>query len=125
MELNKPKYTLFKNTQYALAGLKDIILNESSFKLQILGFVFFNIVVFFLPIQLTFKMILSLSLFIPILAEIVNSAIERAVDLVTLEYNELAKRAKDAGSALVFVSIVFTVLIWLCVLYLAFFNEVA
>lgn len=39
------------------------------------------------------------------LAEIINSAIERCVDLVTLHYHEMAKRAKDVGSAIVFLSI--------------------
>ena len=119
MSLNKPKYTLLKNTKYALEGLKDITLNESSFKLQILFFIILNIIVIFLSIDLPYKIFLSLSLFIPIISEIINSAIERVVDLVTLEYHELAKRAKDVGAALVFVSIIFTVLIWISILYLA------
>jgi len=120
MALNKPKYTLFKNTTYALAGLKDIVQHESSFKLQILLFVVMSIVAWNLPITFVQASILSLSLFIPIMAEITNSAIERGVDLVTLEYHELAKRAKDAGAALVFVSLVFTGAIWMSVLAVAF-----
>jgi len=51
-----------------------------------------------------------------IIAEITNSAIERAVDLVTLEYNERAKKAKDAGAAIVLVSVIFTFLVWVAVL---------
>ncbi len=116
MSLNKPKYTLLKNTKYALAGLIDVFLNESSFKLQVIAFIILNIIVYFLNIELQYKLILSLSLFIPIMAEITNSAIERVVDLVTLEYHELAKRAKDVGATLVFVSITVTILIWLSVL---------
>ena len=122
MALNKPKYTLFKNTTYALAGLVDITKNESSFKLQILLFVVLNLVAWFLPLAFHFKVILSLSLFIPILAEVTNSAIERVVDLVTLEYHELAKRAKDAGATLVFLSLVLTGAIWAAVLYMGFFQ---
>lgn len=118
MALNKPKYTLFKNTTYALAGLKDITQNESSFKLQILLFVVMNIVAWFLPIALHLKMILSLSMFIPIMAEVANSAIERVVDLVTFDYHELAKKAKDAGATLVFLSLVLTGAIWVSVLYI-------
>ena len=122
MSLNKPKYTLFKNTTYALAGLADITKNESSFKLQIVLFVIMNAVAWFLPIAFHLKVILSLSLFIPIMAEVTNSAIERIVDLVTLEYHELAKRAKDAGAALVLISLVLTGAIWLSVLYIGFFS---
>ena len=122
MALNKPKYTLFKNTTYALAGLVDITKNESSFKLQILLFIAMNIIAWFLPLPFHLQVILSLSMFIPIMAEIANSSIERVVDLVTLDYHELAKRAKDAGAALVFISLVLTATIWVAVLYIGFFK---
>ncbi len=122
MALNKPKYTLFKNTTYALAGLVDITKNESSFKLQILLFVVMNIVAWCLPIAFHLQAILSLSLFIPLMAEVANSSIERVVDLVTLDYHELAKRAKDAGATLVFLSLLFTGLVWTAVLYIAFIQ---
>jgi len=120
--LNKPKYTLFKNTTYALEGLVDITKNESSFKLQILLFVVLNIVAWFLPLPFHLQVILSLSLFIPIMAEVANSSIERVVDLVTLDYHELAKRAKDAGATLVFLSLVLTACIWTAVIYIGFFQ---
>lgn len=120
MSLNKPKYTLFKNTTYALAGLADISKTESSFKLQIVLFVVMNIVAWFLPLPFHLQALLSLSLFIPLMAEVTNSAIERVVDLVTMDYHELAKRAKDAGAALVFLSLVLTGAIWAAVLYAGF-----
>ena len=122
MALNKPKYTLFKNTTYALAGLVDITKNESSFKLQIFLFVVMNIVAWCLPLAFHLKAILSLSLFIPIMAEVTNSSIERVVDLVTLEYHELAKRAKDAGATLVFLSLILMGAIWAAVLYIGFIQ---
>ncbi len=117
---NKPKYTLFKNTTYALAGLVEVIKNESSFKLQLLLFAGMSMVAWFLPIDIIYKFILNISLFIPLLAELANSAIERVVDLVTKEYHILAKQAKDAGAALVFVSLVTLAAIWLSTLALAF-----
>lgn len=118
--LNKPEYRLIKNTQYALSGLIEVIKHESSFKLQLLLFVSMSIVAWALPVDFEYSAILSVSLFIPLLAELANSAVERVVDLVTMEYNELAKRAKDAGAALVFVSLVMTGSIWCCVLALEF-----
>ncbi|HIC43336.1 MAG TPA: diacylglycerol kinase [Sulfurimonas sp.] len=122
MALNKPKYTLFKNTTYALAGLVDITKNESSFKLQILLFLAGNILSWNLDLAFHLQAILSLSLFIPLLAEVANSAIERVVDLVTLEYHELAKRAKDAGATLVFLSLMLTGAIWATVIYIGFIQ---
>jgi diacylglycerol kinase (ATP) len=120
MALNKPKYTLFKNTRYALEGLIEVTRNEPSFRLQILLFVFGIITAWLLPIAYHYKAILASSLFIPVIAEITNSAIERVVDLVTLDHHELAKRAKDAGAALVFVSLALLAFIWILTLAAAF-----
>ncbi len=120
MALNKPKYTLFKNASYAIAGLIEVTRHESSFKLQLVLFVVANIAAWMLPLEFYHAAILSLSLFIPVMAELGNSAIERAVDLVTLDHHELAKRAKDAGAALVFLSLLFTGCIWIAVLLVGF-----
>ncbi len=120
MPHNKPKYTLFKNGQYALNGLIEVTKNESSFKLQLLAFVTLQAVLFFLEIELFYKVIMGLVLFIPIMAELINSAVERVVDLVTSDYAVLAKYAKDAGSALVLISLIFTSLVWCFCLLFAF-----
>lgn len=120
MALNKPKYTLFKNTRYALEGLVEVTRNEPSFRLQIVLFIVGMITAYLLPIQFHYKAILSTSLFIPIMAEITNSAVERTVDLVTMDHHELAKRAKDAGAALVFVSLALLSFIWVLTLGAAY-----
>lgn len=120
MALNKPKYSLFKNGRYALEGFVELVKNESSFKLQVLMFVVLNVTAWLLPIAFAYKAILSISLFIPIMAEVSNSAIERVVDLVTKEYHILAKRAKDAGATLVLLSLFLTGAIWISVLLIAF-----
>lgn len=117
MALNKPEYTLFKNTRYALNGLIEITRNEKSFRLQLLFFIAASFLAWTLPVSFVHHAILFVSLFIPLLSEIVNSAIERGVDLVTLEHHELAKRAKDAGAAMVFVSFAVVAVIWSLTLY--------
>jgi len=121
MALNKPRYTLFKNTRYALNGLIEVTKNEKSFRLQLLLFVAGMAIACSLPIDFISKAILSVSLFIPLIAEIINSAIERTVDLVTFDHHELAKRAKDAGAALVFLSLAMLAVIWGVTLYAAFY----
>ncbi len=120
MKLNKPKYSLFKNGMYALEGFVDITKNESSFKLQLLLFFVMAIVAWILPISFGYMSILFLSLFVPIMAEVANSSIERVVDLVTSDYHILAKQAKDAGATLVLLSLIFTGLIWVATLVVAF-----
>lgn len=114
---NQPKYHFFKNTRYALAGLRDVIANESSFKIELALFFILQLLVVFLPLSITEKMVLSASLFVPLIVEVLNSAIERVVDLVTIEHHELAKKAKDAGSAAVFLSITFVLMVWIYMLF--------
>jgi len=62
----------------------------------------------------------QLALVAPILlvlsAELLNSAMETIVDMVSPGYHELAGRAKDIGSAAVFVLLVLVVLSWVLVL---------
>lgn len=120
MALNKPRYTLFKNTRYALNGLIEVTQNEPSFRLQILLFCVGMIVAWVLPVTFLHSAVLSTSLFIPIIAEVINSAIERTVDLVTFDHHELAKRAKDAGAGLVFLSLAMLAFIWTLTLVDAF-----
>jgi diacylglycerol kinase (ATP) len=119
-KLNKPRHSLFKNGVYALEGFIEITKNETSFKWQLLMFCVLGVIAWILPISFTHSSILFLSLFIPVLAEVANSALERVVDLVTKEYHILAKQAKDAGATLVLLSLVVMSMIWLSVLAVAF-----
>jgi len=120
MKLNKPKHNLFRNGGYAVEGFIDIVKNETSFKWQLLMLFVMGIVAWNLPVSFSHSSILFLSLFIPILAEVANSAIERVVDLVTQDYHILAKQAKDVGATMVLLSLILTTLIWLAVLAVAF-----
>ncbi len=110
---NKPKYNLFKNTNYAICGLKDIYKNETSFKAQLIAFIFLSVIAIVLNLTYIKTSIMIISLFLPLLCEVANSAIERVVDLVTLEHHELAKKAKDAGATLVFMAYFIVAIIWI------------
>jgi len=118
---NQPEYYFFKNTSYAIKGLKDIIANETSFRLELILVLCLLPVVFIVPLELSYKLLMFIALMGMPLAEAINSAIERVTDLVTLEYHEMAGRAKDAGSAVVFLSIVIFVVAWGSCLFQAYF----
>jgi len=120
MQLNKPKHNLFRNGMYAVEGFVDIVKNETSFKWQLLMLFILGVIAWILPISFASSSILFLSLFIPILAEVANSALERVVDLVTQDYHILAKQAKDAGATLVLLSLIVMAMIWTSVLLIAF-----
>ena len=113
---NQPKYNFFKNTSYAVKGLIDLIKNESSFKIELIITLILLPVIIFVDTTLTNKALMFVTLMGMILAETTNSAIERVVDLVTLEHHDMAGRAKDVGSAIVFFSIIIFLVTWAIVL---------
>jgi len=108
----QPKYNFFKNSSYAIAGLKDILKNETSFKIEVALLIPVVFIIFSLDTNLIKQILLFMSYFFILIAEAINSAIERVVDLVTLEHHEMAKRAKDVGSTIVFLSITQAVVVW-------------
>jgi diacylglycerol kinase (ATP) len=113
---NQPKYNFFKNTSYALNGLKDMIASEKSFKIELVFVIILLPVIFFLDIETTQKLLLFITLMGVLIAESINSAIERVVDLVTKEYHPMAGRSKDVGSSVVFLSISLAVITWMIIL---------
>ncbi|RXJ84994.1 diacylglycerol kinase [Arcobacter cloacae] len=113
---NQPKYNFFKNTSYAIKGLLDLIKNETSFKIELIITLLLIPVIIFIDTSLTNKALMFITLMGMILAETINSAIERVVDLVTLEHHDMAGRAKDVGSAIVFISIFIFVVTWIIVI---------
>ncbi|RLA82589.1 MAG: diacylglycerol kinase [Epsilonproteobacteria bacterium] len=114
---NKPKYHIFKNTQYALAGLKHAFKTESSFKLELLAGIFIIPMIFILDIELSSKLALIITAFLILIVELLNSAVENVVDLVTQDIHPLAKSAKDIGATAVMFSIVLHIICWLIVLF--------
>ena len=116
----KNNFSARQNLGYAWAGFKDAFAKEKAFRIWLAAFFPLQAVAFALPIPLAHRIVLSLSLFATPLAEIVNTMIERAVDLVTKEHNELAKQAKDLGSTLVVACLLFTATAWALTLFHAF-----
>jgi diacylglycerol kinase (ATP) len=119
---NQPKYNFFKNTIYALNGLKDLVKTETSFRVELVFCIVLLPVIFLIEVNLTHKFFMFISLMGILIAETINSAIERTVDLVTLKYHTMAKRAKDAGSAIVFLSIVVFLVVWVIIIAQRFFQ---
>ncbi len=113
---NRPGYNLFKNAGYALEGFLEVLKNETAFKIELFISVFVWVGLIFVPIPFIAKAVLALSLFPVLIAELANSAIERVVDLATMEHHKLAKHAKDAASAMVLFSVIFAILVWLATL---------
>jgi len=107
----KPKYSLKKNFLYAIDGF-FVLFKEIAFRIEVGFFLVFSIFLFIVDIPLWGKVFLFASLFIPLIAESFNTAIEKTVDLASLEYHLLAKYAKDIAAFGVLLSVVFTAIVW-------------
>jgi len=118
---NQPKYNFFKNASYALEGIKDLIKTETSFKIEVVIAILLLPILIFIDVTLMDKIVMFITLMGMLIAEAMNSAIERVVDLVTLDHHIMAGRAKDVGSAVVLLSVIVFVVVWSIILYNKFF----
>ena len=106
---------------YSIAGFKAAWKNEEAFRQEILAGIVVVPAGFLLGTTGTQRAILILSYFIIPLVELLNTAVEATVDRVGMEKNELSGRAKDLGSAAVFLSICVAAIVWVLIACERFF----
>ena len=102
---------------YSMAGLKAAFLHEDAFRQEAILAALLIPAALFLPASGVGKAVMIAAVLLVIVVELLNSAVEAAVDRISLENHRLAKRAKDIGSAAVFVSLVNVPLVWILVLW--------
>ncbi len=113
---NKPTYSLFKNARYALEGLVHAFKTETSFKLEVFFTLPIMIAIYLLPFAFSSKLMLVSTLILIMIVELLNSAVENVVDLVTKDIHPLAKSAKDIGATAVLFTLVLHGIVWVMVL---------
>lgn len=99
-------------TRYSIQGFRAAWLNEEAFRQELVLAAIFIPAAFWLGENLTHKLLLIMSCALVVLAELLNSAIEAVVDRISDEQHELSGRAKDIGSAAVFVTLVLFIVTW-------------
>lgn len=103
---------IIKAFLYSMNGLKYAWKEEAAFRQEVIGFTLLAPVAFYAANTKIEFSILIVSLFIIILAELANSALEAIVDRISEELHPLSKAAKDVGSAMVFVAIIQAITVW-------------
>jgi len=114
---NKGLTRIIKAAGYSWQGLRDAYLHEEAFRQEMLLTVILLPVGFFLGDNGVEMALLMGSVILLPLVEILNSALEAVVDRFGEEQHELSGRAKDMGSAAVFLAIVNLVTVWVLVLF--------
>ncbi|KXI21659.1 diacylglycerol kinase [Photobacterium sanguinicancri] len=104
-------------TGYSMKGLKAAWQHEAAFRQEIVLMALLTVVTFFLPVTKLEQVVMIGSLFIVVIVELLNSAVEAVVDRVGSEFHELSGRAKDIGSAAVFVALTLVTVTWGLILF--------
>jgi diacylglycerol kinase (ATP) len=115
----EPLNRLARATVVSLIGLRDIYRSEPAFRQELLVLLLVIPAAWLLTNTGVERALLIGSWMLVLVVEMVNSAIEAAIDRFGTERHELSRKAKDFGSAAVFCTIVLSVTVWILVLFSA------
>jgi diacylglycerol kinase (ATP) len=102
---------------YSLEGLCSAYRGESAFRQETWLAVVLLPLAFWLGRTWVETALLAGSVVMVLIVELLNSAVEATVDRISFELHELAKRAKDFGSAAVFLALAMTGALWAAALW--------
>jgi diacylglycerol kinase (ATP) len=103
---------------YSLDGIKAAFRHEDAFRqLALLAIILIPTALFVVPASPLARALLVASSLATLVIELLNSAIEAAVDHTSLERHPLAKRAKDMGSAAQLLGLINLAAMWALVLF--------
>ncbi len=97
---------------YSFKGLTAAITHEEAFRLELMAMVVMMPLAIWLGQGAVERVLLIGSLLLVLIVELINSALEAVVDRVGIEHHELSGRAKDIGSAAVFIALVNVAAVW-------------
>ncbi len=102
---------------YSMEGLCAAYRHEDAFRQEVLLAAILIPLALVLPVGGAGRALMIGAVLLVLIVELLNSAVEAAVDRISLENHLLAKRAKDIGSAAVMLSLVNVPVVWLLVLF--------
>ena len=103
--------TFLKSFRVAISGIIIATKQEKNFQFHLVSAAAVSVLGFIFSISWIEWLFVCSAIFGMLTLELFNSSIERAVDLVTEDYHELAKAAKDMASGAVFVFAVYAVVV--------------
>lgn len=107
---------LLNALRYSWAGLREALHNEEAFRQEVILACILVPLAFYLESEMVSRALMIACVFLLLIVELLNSAIEATVDRISLESHRLAKRAKDIGSAAVLISTLNLLVVWVLVL---------
>jgi diacylglycerol kinase (ATP) len=101
---------------YTLDGLSAAYRHEDAFRQEVWLAAIMIPLALFLPVPGLGRALMVASVLLVLIVELINSAIEAAIDRISLENHSLSKRAKDIGSAAVMIALINVIATWALVL---------
>lgn len=102
---------------YSWQGLSAAYQHEAAFRQELILGLFLVPLAIWLGVTGLESALMIASLFVILIAEIINSALEAVVDRIGSEHHELSGRAKDMGSAAVFLAMINAAVVWIFILF--------
>ena len=102
---------------YSIARIRAAIAGEAAFRQLLLLNAILIPLAFTLDVSRIERLLLVIVPLLTLVIELVNSAIEAAIDRISLELHPLSKNAKNMGSAAQLLSLVMVAVTWLMILY--------
>ncbi|WP_426141348.1 diacylglycerol kinase [Pseudomonas sp. DWP3-1-2] len=103
---------IFNATGYSLDGLTAAFKGEAAFRQLIVLNVVLIPLSFFIDVSKAEHALLVLVCLLALIVELLNSAVEAAIDRISLELHPLSKNAKDMGSAAQFIALGMIAVVW-------------
>jgi len=98
-----------KSFVHAWNGLRDIVSGQANFRIHLMAAILVILAGFLADLTPMEWCVIILAIFLVLAMEAANTAIEKAVDLLSPEYHETARKAKDTGAAAVLLSAIASV----------------
>jgi diacylglycerol kinase len=115
---NKTLLDSFKN---ATLGLTYVLKYHKHFRTEIIIAIFVLILSLILKLKLEDVLLILIAIFFVLFSEIINTLIEEILDLIEENYNEKIKILKDISSAIVLISVLFSLIVACLIIYKNFF----
>ena len=103
---------LLNAVRYSVQGFASAYRHEEAFRQEVALAALLTATALLVRVTGFERALMLTSVMLVLVVELLNSAIEAAVDRVSFENHRLAKRAKDIGSAAVFVALANVVMVW-------------
>jgi diacylglycerol kinase (ATP) len=103
---------LFDALGYSMQGIRACWRNEAAFRQEVLLLVVLFPCSFFVARTIEQWLLLTTPLFLLLIVELLNTAVENVVDRIGYELHDLSGRAKDMGSAAVLICLLMTAMSW-------------